>query len=334
MAIDLTAQEFHNEDKAREWLEASRWPSGPYCSHCGSFNVLRMEGMPERQVKGKPHRPGLFHCRDCRGQFTVLTGSVMERSHIPLAKWVMAIRLMTASKKGMSAHQISRMLDLSYKTSWFMCHRIREAMRDPAPKPLGGEGRIVEADEAYHGKRQKPVERSRNAVRKPTKKGRSGPAMKRPIVALVERAGEVRATHMHQVTGKNLREFIDRNADKRSRLNTDESNLYPEIGKSFASHETVHHAAKEYARDDVTTNTVEGFFGIFKRGMIGVYQHCGEQHLQRYLDEFAFRWNNRSKMGVEDIQRAKIACHSMSGKRLTYRRIGGEETSESGAATG
>ena len=176
----------------------------------------------------------------------------------------------------------------------------------------------MEADEAYHGKRETPVQLSRGRVAKPTKRGKGGGAQKRPIVALVEREGEVRATHMNHVTGKNLRDFVVRNASRQSRLHTDESNLYPTLGKEFASHETVNHGMKEYARGDVTTNTVECYFGVFKRGMTGVYQHCGEQHLQRYLDEFSFRWNNRSRLGVEDTQRAVLAIRGAEGKRLTY----------------
>jgi transposase-like protein len=317
MSVDLTAPEFHDEAKARAWLEASRWPNGAYCCHCGSVNVLRMEG--------KAHRPGLLHCRDCRGQFTVLTGSVMERSHIKLCKWVLVIRLMTASKKGISAHQIHRMVNVTYKTAWFMCHRIREAMREQAPAPLGGEGKVVEADEMYHGKRETPAQLSRGRIRKPTKGGKSGPAAKREVIGLVERGGEGRMIHVNHITAKNLREHVVKNVSRKSKLHTDESRLYDALGYEFQVHEAVHHAAGEYARgkgaDLVTTNTVEGMFGIFKRGMTGVYQHCGEQHLQRYLDEFTFRYNNRSKLGVEDQQRARIAAYSMSGKRLTYRRI-------------
>lgn len=311
--LDLTDPIFHDVDAARTWLEQSRWPTGPVCPHCGSVKVARMGG--------KSRRPGLFHCPDCRGQFTVTTKSVMERSKIPLPKWVLAIRLMTASKTGVSAHQIHRSLGITYKSAWFMCHRIREAMCDPAAPPVGGEGKVVEADEAYHGKRETPAKLSRGRVAKPTKKGKSGGAQKRPIVALVERGGEVRAEHMNHVTAKNLREFVVKNADRKSRLHTDESPLYPAMGKEFAKHETVNHAAREYARGDVTTNSAEGFFGLFKRGFNGIYQHCGEQHLQRYLDEFTFRYNNRVKLGVHDLQRAVIATHAMSGKRLTYRRI-------------
>jgi transposase-like protein len=315
MSIDLTDPSFHDETKAREWLENSRWAGQPACCHCGSLSVLRLQG--------KAHRPGLFHCRDCRGQFTVLTGSVMERSHISLPKWVLAIRLMTASKKGISAHQLHRMLNIGYKSAWFMAHRIREAMCDQNPMPVGGEGKIVEADEAYHGKRETPLAPSKKRGGRPyTKGGKSGGAReKRPIVALVERGGEVRATHMPLVTGKNVRDFVVRNASRKSRLHTDESKLYPSLGTEFAKHETINHAAGEYARGDVTTNSIEGFFGIFKRGITGVYQHCGEQHLQRYLDEFSFRYNNRIRLGVHDEQRAVIAAKGMDGKRLTYRRI-------------
>jgi transposase-like protein len=313
MTINLTDPIFHDEGAAREHLEAIRWPNGPFCPHCGSVhNITRLQG--------KSHRPGLHQCNSCRGHFTVTNGSVMERSHIPLVKWVLGFHLMAASKKGVSAHQLHRMLEVTYKTAWFMAHRIREAMREEHPIPLGGDGKIVEADEAYHGKRETPRDPQRHDKyrTKPTKRGLGGGAEKRPIVALVERGGEVRATHMNTVTGKNLRDFMVRNASRKSRLHTDESNLYTTLGKEFATHETVNHSAKEYARGDVTTNTVEGYFGIFTRGMVGVYQHCGEQHLQRYLDEFSFRWNNRSRLGIEDTQRAVLAIRGAEGKRLTY----------------
>jgi transposase-like protein len=223
--IDLTDPIFHDEDKAREWLEAKRWPNGPFCPHCGSTNVARMGGTSGR--------PGLFHCPDCRGQFTVRTGQVMERSHIPLTKWVLAFHLMTASKKGVSAHQLHRTLDIAYNSAWFMAHRIREAMNNPGPLPLGGEGKIVEADETYYGKQEMPQPRSRNAVKNPTKRGRSGPAGKRPVVALVERGGEARAVHMPRVTASNVREVLVRNADRKSRLHTDESNLLSGRGRGI-----------------------------------------------------------------------------------------------------
>jgi len=321
MTIDLTAPEFHDLNAARAWLEAYRWPNGPFCPHCGSVTPQRMGG--------KNHRPGLMYCRDCKGQFTVLTGSVMESSHIPLPKWVLAIRLMTSSKKGVSAHQIHRSLGITYKTAWFLCHRIREAMREVDPAKLGGEGKIVEADEAYHGKRETPAELSRGRIRKPTKSGKSGGAEKRPIVALVERGGKARATHMNSITGQNLREYMEKNIDLKSRLHTDESTLYPTLGKAFATHETVNHSIKEFARGDVTTNSAEGFFGIFKRGMVGVYQHCSEKHLPRYLDEFTYRYNYRIRLGFDDAARAETVTNQMGGKRLTYRRTGGGEEAAS-----
>jgi transposase-like protein len=315
MTIDLTDPIFRDEDTARAHMEAIRWPNGPFCPHCGvTENIKRLEG--------KSHRPGLHQCNACRGHFTVTNGTVMERSHIPLTKWVLGFHLMAASKKGMSAHQLHRMLNVTYKTAWFMCHRIREAMREAAPTPLGGEGKIVEADEMYHGRRETPAQLSRGRVRKPTKKGTSGPAMKREVIGLVERGGEGRMIHVNHITAKNLREHVVTNASRQSKLHTDESRLYDSLGYEFKVHEAVHHASGEYARgkgdDLVTTNTVEGMFGVFKRGMTGVYQHCGEQHFQRYLDEFTFRWNNRSRLGVEDSQRAVMAIRGAEGKRLTY----------------
>jgi hypothetical protein len=273
------------------------------------------------RLGGGAHRAGLFQCRGCRGQFSVLTGSVMESSHIPLPKWVLAIHMMTASKKGYSAHQLHRTLGITYKSAWFMAHRIRAAMAPSAVEAIGGAGKVIEADECYHGKRETPVKRSRNAVRKPTRRGKGGGAEKRPIVALVERAGEARVEHMTTVTSANIRAFMDRCVDFRARLHTDESVLYPAIGKAFASHETVNHGAREYARGDVTTNTAEGFFGLFKRGFNGIYQHCSEAHVQPYLDEYTFRYNNRVKLGVNDDDRAERATRAMNGKRLTYRRI-------------
>jgi transposase-like protein len=306
--MDLTNPIFHDEAKARAHLESIRWPDRPFCPHCGSFNAHRLEG--------EAHRAGLLNCRDCRRQFSVTVGTVFERSHVPLHKWVLATHLMAASKKGMSAHQLHRMLKVTYKTAWFMAHRIRAAMSDLNPGPIGGESKIVEADETYHGKAENAA-----ALRKrktaPIKSGRSGPGGKRPIVALVERGGAVRAFHMPKVTAGNVRDVLVKNASRKSRLHTDESNLYPAVGTEFAKHETVRHSAKEYVRGDVHTNTVEGFFGIFKRGMTGVYHHCGEQHLQRYLDEFSFRYSNRK---IGDAERAARTLEGITGKRLTYRR--------------
>jgi transposase-like protein len=316
MNIDLTDAKFHDENAAREWFELSRWPNGVTCVHCGGVRVARMGGTSGR--------PGLFHCPDCRGQFTVRTGHIMESSKVPLTKWAIAFHMLTNSKKGMSAHQLHRTIKVAYNTAWFMEHRIREAMRDTDPALLGGEGKIVEADETYHGKRETPRVPSAQRKGRPfTKSGKGGGAEKRSIVALVERGGKARAQHMNTITAKNMSEFLALNADTKSRLHTDESKLYPALGTAFAAHETVNHAAKEYARGDVTTNSVEGFFGIFKRGFNGIYQHCGEQHLQRYLDEYSFRYSNRSKLGIEDARRAVIATQGGEGKRLTWRRTNG-----------
>ena len=315
MATDLSAPHFHDETKAREHLEAVRWPHGPYCPHCGSYAATRMEG--------DKHRDGLMNCRDCRKQYSVTVGTVFERSHLPLTTWLMANYLMNASKKGISAHQLHRMLEIPYKTAWFMCHRLREAMRDTSTTPLGGEGQVIEADEAYKGKKEIPTPSPQRKGRPYIRGGRA--AEKRPIFALVERGGQARAYSMPKVTGENIRDVLVRNADRKSRLHTDESNLYPKVGEQFAQHERVHHSAGEYARGDVTTNSVEGFFGIFKRGMTGVYQHCAEHHFQRYLDEFSFRYSNRIKLGVDDAERAAIALKNGEGKRLTYRRTDGAE---------
>jgi transposase-like protein len=306
---DLSAPIFTDEAAARAHIEAIRWPNGPFCPHCGATDNIR-------KLEGKSHRPGLHQCNACREHFTVMVGTVMERSHVPLHKWVLGFHLMAASKKGMSAHQLHRMLGVTYKTAWFMAHRIREAMSDPAPEPIGGEGKIVEADETYYG--------NKDVVTKRTKRGKPSHGSKRPVVALVERGGEVRAVHMPKVTAKNVGEVLAAHADKRSRLYTDESNLYPKVGAEFAAHETVRHSADEWVRgpkgpERIHTNNAEGFFGVFKRGMRGVYQHCGEQHLQRYLNEFSFRHNTRSKLGIEDRERAVLAVKGIEGKRLTYK---------------
>ena len=312
MATTLADPIFHDDAAARAHLEKVRWPDGARCLHCGSADVLRMEG--------KAHRVGAFHCRACRGQFSVTVGSVFESSHLPLHKWLLATHLLAASKKGMSSMQLSRMLSVTYKTAWFMSHRIREAMTEKNLPPVGGEGKIVEADEAYHGKVEVPIPSAQRKGRPALKRDLA--KQKRPILALVERGGEVRAEHVRHVTAATVGDFLSRNARLTSRLHTDESNLYPRIGGKFAKHETVNHGGKEYARGDVTTNSIEGFFGIFKRGMSGVYQHCSEQHFQRYLNEFSFRHNNRIALGINDDTRALTILQGIGGKRLTYRRAG------------
>lgn len=314
----LTDPIFHDEDAARDHLESLRWPNGPVCPHCGAVENIT-------ELAGRSHRPGLYQCNGCREHFTVQVGTVMEASHLPLRKWVLAFHLMAASKKGVSAHQLHRQLGITYKTAWFLAHRIREAMNGSGAGPIGGEGKVVEADEMYHGKKETQVPLSRGRVPKYTKGGTAGVGQKRTVVALVERGGEARAVAMtgKPVTAKNVRDVLVKHADRKSVLHTDESTLYPAIGPEFAKHETVHHASGEYARgkgaEQVTTNNVEGFFGVFKRGFTGIYQHCGEQHFQRYLDEYTFRYNYRIKLGYDDTARAHFAIKGAEGKRLTYR---------------
>lgn len=312
MAINLTDPVFTDENKAREHLEAIRWPAGPTCPHCGSVDKVY-------RLNGKSHRPGLIHCNDCDGSFTVTTGSVMESSHVPLHKWVLAYRLMAGSKKGISAHQLHRTIGVTYKTAWFMAHRIRESMKPVDETPMGGRGMVVEADETYFG----PVSDANRRTTptrggKFTKGGRTGPSNKRAIVSLVERGGEVRSFHVENADQATVQAIIAKNLSNRTRLHTDESRLYTGSMRHVSGHETVKHTAGEYVRGDVTTNSVEGFFSVFKRGMRGTYQHCGEQHLHRYLTEFDFRFSNRSALGVNDTERATRAIKGAEGKRLTY----------------
>jgi transposase-like protein len=301
---------FKNDDAARKHLEALRWPEGPYCPWCGQFDSVKPLG-------GSSMGKGWYHCSYCRDKFTVRVGSVFERSKIPLHKWVAAFHLMAASKKGMSAHQLHRMLGVTYKTAWFMAHRIREAMRDDKASPLGGSGKIVEADETYYGKQEKPHVAPKRKGR-PYLKGGTGPAGKRAVVALVERGGSVRTFHVAVADLPTVTKIVNENIDKESRLHTDESSLYRHLGKRFAAHGTIKHSFGEYVRDDIHTNTVEGYFSIFKRGMRGVYQHCAEKHLHRYLAEFDFRYNHRVALGVNDQSRADRAIRGAAGKRLRY----------------
>lgn len=306
---------FNDETKAREWLEARVWPEGPTCPHCGNADKAKITAL-----QGKAHRPGLYQCAECREQFTVTVKTVFERSKIPLTKWLAALFLMTASKKGVSAHQVHRMLGVSYKSTWFMMHRLREAMRSGGLEPLGGADKVVEADETYFGnipeaKRPKVTKSGR-----PVSKNPGGPKNKRAVIALVERGGRVRSFHPAVADGETVTKIVRENIARETRLHTDESKLYHRVGKEFATHETVAHSLGEYVRGDVNTNTIEGYFSIFKRGMRGVYQHCSEKHLHRYLAEFDFRYNNRVALGVDDRARAETLAAGIVGKRLTYRR--------------
>jgi transposase-like protein len=303
--LDITDPVFHDEEKAREFLEKERWPHGPYCPFCGGFDAVR-------PLHGGSMGAGWYYCNDCDQQkFTVRTGSVMERSHVPLAKWAMAFRLFAASKKGMSAKQIQRMLGVSYKTAWFIGHRIREACKPAAggAAPLGGKGKVLESDETFVGGKKKNVHRG-----KPEPK-------KKPVHALVERGGRVSASHIADVTAKTLRATLEKVADRQSALHTDDSLANLSIGKDFAEHRTVAHTLGEYVSKDgkAHTQTVESFFAILKRGVMGSFHSISEQHLDRYVQEFAFRWNTRSSLGVEDTERASLMVKAAFGKRLTYR---------------
>jgi transposase-like protein len=307
MTLNLKAKIYNDENAARKHLEAIQWPDGPICPHCGVINEATL-------LEGKSTRPGVYKCRPCQKPFSVTVGTVFERSKIPLTKWLLATELLTAGKKGVSAHQIHRMLGVTYKTAWFMMHRIREAMT-PAPgsePPLGGAGKIVEADETYIGKKDGP--KGRKAA------GAGGYAHKRTVVSLVERGGKIRSFKLGSPNRAEIAKTIRTNVDRASTLHTDGAQVYKYIMPAKSQHEAVDHS-KEYVRDGVHTNTLEGFFSVFKRGMVGTYQHCGEQHLQRYLAEFDFRANYRAKLGFDDTARAVKALEGINGKRLTYRRI-------------
>jgi transposase-like protein len=302
MTANLQNPIFTDETRAREWLEARVWPQGPVCPHCGST------GDDVTALQGKVHRPGLYQCAGCREQFTVTVKTVFERSKVPLSKWLAALFMMTASKKGVSAHQIHRSLQISYKTAWFLCHRLREAMRSGGLAPMGGPGTIVEIDETFVGRQEGQPKR------------RSGFGHKNVVLTLVERGGVARSFHIADTTMARLLPVIRDNISRESQVMTDELLAYRKLGKEFAGHQTVNHSADEYVRGSVSTNTVEGYFSVFKRGMRGTYQHCSEKHLHRYLAEFDFRYNHRIKLGFNDLMRAEALASGIKGKRLPYRR--------------
>ncbi len=307
--MKFTDPMFTDETKARAALEAIRWPDGPYCPHCGNSaqdRIAKVEG------KKHSHRPGLYYCNECQGQFTVTVKTVFERSKVPLTKWWQATFLMNSSKKGMSAHQLHRMLGVTYKTAWFMAHRIREAMKEMNPGALGGEGKIIEADETVIGGSKVNRAYATKAPKKQT------------VFSLVERGGGVRSFHIANVTARMLRPLIVKAASRKSRIMTDEAQWYVRVGDEFAGHESVNHWQNEYVRGDVYTNTAENYFSILKRGIYGVYQHVSEAHLHRYLVEFDFRYSNRAGLGVNDGERVVKALKGIEGKRLTYRPIGAQ----------
>lgn len=306
----LNAPHFHNEEAAYAWVEARVWPEGPVCPHCGGVERIS-------KMQGKSTRIGAYKCYQCRKPFTVKVGTIFESSHVPMHLWLQAMFLLCSSKKGISSNQLHRTLGVTLKTAWFMSHRIREAMRSGDLAPMGGNGGIVEADETYFGNRAPENRRTRTTSGRPfIKKGKQ--ANKRAIIALVERGGAVRSFHVENADKATVNIIVSQNIARETRLHTDESRIYVDAALHTGSRETVHHSSGEYVRGDVHTNTVEGVFSILKRGMKGIYQHCAEKHLHRYLAEYDFRYNNRVALGVSDVARTENALRGIVGKRLTY----------------
>ena len=302
MASNLSSPHFHNEDAAFAYVEARVWPTGPVCPHCGGVERIS-------KMQGKSTRKGLYKCYQCRKPFTVRMGTIFESSKVPLHIWLQAMYLVAGSKKGISSHQLARTLGLTVKTAWFLSHRIREAMREGGLAPFGADGGAVEVDETYIG---------RKAGRDVPK---GGWGHKMTVLGLVDRnTGKSRFFHVDG--GKEIQGIVLENLSREARLMTDEHVMYRRIGREFAEHSAVHHYNKEYVRGDVTTNTIEGAFSIFKRGMRGVYQHCAAHNLHRYLAEFEFRYSHREANGVDDTARADRILSGIVGKRLTYERVG------------
>jgi transposase-like protein len=311
LSLGVYDAKFQDPIEAATYLESIRWPDGPVCPHCGES-----ERKPY-PLKSKTRK--LYKCAACRKQYTVTVGTIFEGSHIPLNKWLLAFYLLCSSKKGMSAHQLHRMLGVTYKSAWFMAHRIRYSMEQPPfARPLTG---TVEADETYVGgkvrrdniKRFKPLDPMKPDKRKQTGRG----AGKTPVMVLVERGGQARSFRMASVTADALGGAIRRHVAREAHLRTDAFGSYKRVGKEYASHETVDHNF-EYVRGDAHTNTAESYFAILKRGVNGTYHHVSEAHLPRYLAEFDFRYNNRAGMGVSDAERTRLALAGTVGKRLTY----------------
>ena len=315
MASVLSAKHFHDDEAAYKFLEARVWPHGPTCPHCGGFERIS-------KMEGQSTRIGCYKCYQCRMKFTVKVGTVFESSHVKLSIWLQAVALLTSSKKDMSSNQLHRVLGVTLKTAWFMSHRIREAMRHGTMLPLGGNGEIVEADETYFGRsKEKKLLKPRTTPY--TRGGWKDKGAARAVVSLVERGGKVRSFHVENADKPTINKIVKANIERETHLFTDESRLYGDADQLFAEHATVKHSAGEYVRGHVHTNTIEGFFSIFKRGMKGVYQQCAEKHLHRYLAEFDFRYNARIAVGVNDQARVDRALLGIVGKRLTYRTTSG-----------
>ena len=296
--VDLTNSIYHDDNAARKHLESLLWPTGPECPRCG------VTGDRITKLKGKSTRPGVHKCKDCRKPFTVTVGTIMERSKVPLCKWVMAAQLMANAKKGMSALELQRNIGTNYETAWFLFHRLRECAIDPSRGPIGGDNKVVEADETYIGGKAKNVHRN-----KPVPK-------KAPVVTLVERDGEARSFHVTNVNSKTLRPILVTHADRKSYLMTDDSVVYPKIGEEYSGHGTVNHSAGEYVRGTFWyTNNAESYFALLKRGMMGSFHSVSGAHLHRYLAEFDFRYNTRK---MSDAERGDELLRGAKGKRLMY----------------
>lgn len=300
----LSANVLQNETAAYAWVEARLWPDGPVCPHCGGVDRIS-------KMQGKSTRVGVYKCYQCRKQFTVKVGTIFEDSHVPMRIWLQAIFLLCSSKKGISSNQLSRTLGVTLKTAWFMSHRVREAMRVTGMTPMGGAGETVESDETFIGR----IEGQ--------KKRRTGWGHKNAVLTLVQRGGSARSFHLEGLGAGDIYSIVRQNVDPKTAMMTDEATHYIDLSERFASHDTVKHADDEYVRYEggrmIGTNTVEGYYSIFKRGMKGVYQHCKEKHLHRYLAEFDFRYSNRIRLGVDDVERTALAVKGSAGKRLTYR---------------
>jgi transposase-like protein len=322
----LSARVLQDEAAAIAWVEARVWPDGPVCPHCGGVERVGKMG-------GKATRIGLWKCYQCRKQFTVKVGTVFEDSHVPMNLWLQAMYLLCSSKKGISSNQLSRTLGVTLKTAWFMGHRIREAMRVVGVEPMGGDGGVVESDETYIG--TVDGEGGREAARarlRRAKSGRPGRSHKNAVLTLVERGGSARSFHIDGAAISDIMPLVRTNVSREATVMTDEAKHYYDVGNEFAGHQTVKHSDDEYVRHEawvdktgklhiepIHSNTVENYYSVFKRGMKGVYQHCKEKHLHRYLAEFDFRYSNRVRLGIDDVERTARAVKGIVGKRLTYR---------------
>ncbi len=306
---------FYDEKAAFEHVESILWPEGPVCGHCGGMDkAYKLTGVRTKPSKKNPEgieRHGLYKCGHCRKQFTVRKNTIFEESAIPLYKWLQAIHLMCSSKKGISSNQLHRTLEITLKSAWFLSHRIREAMRNDDFTPMGGGGGIVEVDETFVGKK--------DAYKGKKLKNTQGGWHKIPVLTLVDRHGEARSFVVESATKANVLPIVRKNLASEARVITDEASIYNKMNYEYM-HAFVNHSKGEYGRGEISTNTVEGFFSIFKRGMKGVYQHCSEKHLHRYMAEYDFRYSNRVKLGCDDKERAERALLSVVGKRLTYDR--------------